>query len=432
MYLTQEGFNKMARDVFDAIIRIRRGSYQEWYNANPVLELGEISYILSGKDTGKFKVGDGETRWRNLPNNKADFPEDLLTLTDANPSNALPNKGKVEQLFQQIRDFLKWVKNLFDIDLGHKHNGEDSPKIAVQDLQGIEALAQDINSRIPKNTKAAPNGVATLDESGQIPANQLPNLGQGISAVVTNNSLQGNGTLQNPLQIKPLDSAIIYSTQDNLENDLRALYRGTWKKITPPIPIQAGEAQNASLKGSTGQTISVDTPGKTATVTVSATYNNNNNNNGSNSIDTTNGITITNQEYRKVTIGYTACQSNNAITLRSSFKGTIETLNYVATGYFNSVDVVPGEILYVDFTGRFLITYSWVGYVVPYSITLVSSKRGELQTIGNLLGSGNISFSSVILTEDEILSARINQGTFTVKWEWVYRYTRYEYVRIGE
>jgi hypothetical protein len=50
-----------------AIIRVRRGTADEWNNANPVLQEGEIGYITSGDNAGKLKVGDGVNTWNNLP-----------------------------------------------------------------------------------------------------------------------------------------------------------------------------------------------------------------------------------------------------------------------------------------------------------------------------------------------------------------------------
>jgi microcystin-dependent protein len=50
-----------------ASMQQRRGTYQEWYDNNPLLESGEIGYITSGTYSGKIKIGDGTTLWRLLP-----------------------------------------------------------------------------------------------------------------------------------------------------------------------------------------------------------------------------------------------------------------------------------------------------------------------------------------------------------------------------
>ena len=91
-----------------ARIRIRGGTYIQWYNANPILEEREISFVVSGQDAGKFKVGDGVTDWRALPYTAARFPEDILQLADQVASSALPDNGDIKQLFQAIRNYLKW------------------------------------------------------------------------------------------------------------------------------------------------------------------------------------------------------------------------------------------------------------------------------------------------------------------------------------
>ena len=98
----------MAVKKMDARIRVRGGTYNQWYNANPVLLEREISFVMSGQNAGKFKVGDGATQWRALPFTAARFPEDVLQLADQAASSALPNSGDVTQLFQQARNYLKW------------------------------------------------------------------------------------------------------------------------------------------------------------------------------------------------------------------------------------------------------------------------------------------------------------------------------------
>lgn len=44
-------------------IQLRRGSSVFWQDENPILHPGEPGYE---KDTGKIKIGDGETHWREL------------------------------------------------------------------------------------------------------------------------------------------------------------------------------------------------------------------------------------------------------------------------------------------------------------------------------------------------------------------------------
>lgn len=91
-----------------AKIRFRRGSYSEWQNSNPVLDVGEVGFITSGQDVRKLKVGDGVTAWNNLSFCEAKFPEDIIQLEDQNASNTPPTVGNIKELFQTIRNYLKW------------------------------------------------------------------------------------------------------------------------------------------------------------------------------------------------------------------------------------------------------------------------------------------------------------------------------------
>ena len=44
-------------------IQVRRDTATDWSNENPTLASGEIGYEI---DTGKFKIGDGNTAWSSL------------------------------------------------------------------------------------------------------------------------------------------------------------------------------------------------------------------------------------------------------------------------------------------------------------------------------------------------------------------------------
>lgn len=50
----------MARE---SLLKLRRGTAQQWELENPVLEAGEPGFET---DTKKFKIGDGSTAWNNL------------------------------------------------------------------------------------------------------------------------------------------------------------------------------------------------------------------------------------------------------------------------------------------------------------------------------------------------------------------------------
>lgn len=45
-------------------IQLRRDSLENWNKNNPILRVGEMSYVT---DLGKCKIGDGQTHWVDLP-----------------------------------------------------------------------------------------------------------------------------------------------------------------------------------------------------------------------------------------------------------------------------------------------------------------------------------------------------------------------------
>ena len=46
-----------------AVIQFRRGKLADWERINPILRLGEPSFVV---DTGGIKIGDGVTPWNDL------------------------------------------------------------------------------------------------------------------------------------------------------------------------------------------------------------------------------------------------------------------------------------------------------------------------------------------------------------------------------
>lgn len=45
-------------------IQLRHGTFDQWTSSNPVLLAGEMGVVL---DTGRWKIGDGATKWLDLP-----------------------------------------------------------------------------------------------------------------------------------------------------------------------------------------------------------------------------------------------------------------------------------------------------------------------------------------------------------------------------
>ncbi|NBO59097.1 MAG: hypothetical protein EBU73_09235, partial [Chitinophagia bacterium] len=94
----------------------RRGTAQQWLDADPILAAGEIGFET---DTGQFKIGDGVNHWEDL----------------------------------------SYFKNLED-------------------------LGGNLDDYILLTEKAAANGVATLDGTGNIPMSQLGNIIDGAPALL--------------------------------------------------------------------------------------------------------------------------------------------------------------------------------------------------------------------------------------------------------
>lgn len=47
-----------------AVIQLRRALKKDWEELNPVLRIGEPGFEI---DTGRLKIGDANTPWKNLP-----------------------------------------------------------------------------------------------------------------------------------------------------------------------------------------------------------------------------------------------------------------------------------------------------------------------------------------------------------------------------
>ena len=67
-------------------ILFRRGTDNEWTQANPVLKLGELGFVT---DTKRFKIGDGLTNWNSLPYSVATLENGKI------PLDQIPDLSKI-------------------------------------------------------------------------------------------------------------------------------------------------------------------------------------------------------------------------------------------------------------------------------------------------------------------------------------------------
>ena len=58
------------------------GTYHEWQSTNPILAPLETGYEDHGNSAYKIKIGDGATRWNNLPY-KYDFEMNVKEIQNA-------------------------------------------------------------------------------------------------------------------------------------------------------------------------------------------------------------------------------------------------------------------------------------------------------------------------------------------------------------
>lgn len=113
----------------NTLIQVRRGTYTEWSGANPTLASGEIGYITSGTDAGKFKIGDGSTVWNSLGYASV-LPSEIESLNDTwFTSNVIGGAGI---------DVSAGSGGTFIISL-------DDPTIQVADITDLTATAAEIN-----------------------------------------------------------------------------------------------------------------------------------------------------------------------------------------------------------------------------------------------------------------------------------------------
>lgn len=85
-------------------IRLRRGSYYEWEQKNPILEDGEPGYETL---TNRYKIGDGNTAWRDLPYffNEDDIRQLVIDVVEhiSIDTNPVP-EGSSAALVEHIND----------------------------------------------------------------------------------------------------------------------------------------------------------------------------------------------------------------------------------------------------------------------------------------------------------------------------------------
>lgn len=139
----------MAQKIVKTRLVHRRDLSTKWSSVNPILLDGEMGIE---KDTRKFKIGNGTTAWNDLPYANVTNDDLLARFSVSNDENT-PGTAPVRDDNNQI--------NINTLDSG-------GDTVAVNKGYMKKHVETEIN-KISQGGK-----VATLDESGKIPASQLP------------------------------------------------------------------------------------------------------------------------------------------------------------------------------------------------------------------------------------------------------------------
>ena len=73
--------------VYKTTFQLRRGNLIEWETKNPVLAVGEPSFVI---DKFKLKIGDGSTAWNDLPYIADSDINNYITIDDIVNGTVLP------------------------------------------------------------------------------------------------------------------------------------------------------------------------------------------------------------------------------------------------------------------------------------------------------------------------------------------------------
>lgn len=145
----------------------RKGTYQQWFDANPTLNSGEIGFE---SDTGKFKIGDGNTNWNNLT---YFVDEDQVTImtqgyaTEEYVDNAV--SGVEVDLSTAAGNALDWNAGTsqLDVNVTSVINAIPSGTFAVPgDIPSLTGYATEsyVTTAIGNVIDSAPGALNTLNE----------------------------------------------------------------------------------------------------------------------------------------------------------------------------------------------------------------------------------------------------------------------------
>lgn len=139
----------MANKTLNVRISLFGATAAKWMEKNPVLLVDEIG---RERDTGKIKFGDGITAWKDL----AYFGGDMDAAISAVQDKLTALQGSKEGV----------VKAADKLATARKINGIT--------FDGTKDITITDDTKIALTKMGAAGGVATLDDTGHVPASQLP------------------------------------------------------------------------------------------------------------------------------------------------------------------------------------------------------------------------------------------------------------------
>lgn len=116
--------------VINATIRFKRGTADRWVEVNPVLMSGEPGFET---DTGKFKVGDGVSRWVDLGY------VGESSVVNASTHYDFPSIGKVNVLYKAESEKKIYQWNPTDMKYEPMDSDDDDEILDVKIIHGGRA-----------------------------------------------------------------------------------------------------------------------------------------------------------------------------------------------------------------------------------------------------------------------------------------------------
>lgn len=139
----------MAKEIYTTIFQLKRGTANRWRELNPILEAGEPGFEL---DTGKLKIGDGTSNWKDLEYtnkylfcypNKTDFPNigNENCIYKSNSESILYQWNTKLNKYEQIKSTI-YARDILDLEDYIKEITYTKPEIQkiIQESSGAPEI----------------------------------------------------------------------------------------------------------------------------------------------------------------------------------------------------------------------------------------------------------------------------------------------------